>query len=77
MMDAGEAVQEMRAGRPVTRLAWEGTRHVELVRPPRDWVLSEPFFALVPVDGPPGPWVPTHVDLLADDWTLALPGWNA
>lgn len=76
LFDFGEALNKMREGLPVGRVAWV-TYHIEITKEPFTLVKRNPqssaietMSCIVAVDclNRVIPWCPTHSDLLALDW---------
>lgn len=53
----------------VFRTEWKDGSHLEVVRPSTT-VSDEPLIFLVTPSGDRSPWMPTHRDLLANDYTV-------
>lgn len=77
-MNFGEALENLKAGRRVSRAGWNGKgMYIELQRPDLGSKMNVPYIYLVTPHGPSDkpltlvPWLASQTDLLAEDWTLA------
>jgi hypothetical protein len=84
-MNFGEALENLKAGKRVSRSGWNGKgMYIELQRPDLGSKMNVPYIYLVTphgqaLDGRTGrelpltlvPWLASQTDLLAEDWTLA------
>jgi Protein of unknown function (DUF2829) len=87
--DFGEALQQLKEGKLVTRRGWNGQgQFLYLVddskftvnRPPLLGIYDEgtevsyrPHIDICTVDGSCVPWVASQSDLLGEDWAITLP----
>jgi hypothetical protein len=78
--DFGQALTWMRAGTKVRRNGWSGpgvfapsSVWVALQVPSSDSKMGLPYLYVSTVGGDLVPYIPTHADLLALDWTTVLP----
>ncbi|OKI54535.1 DUF2829 domain-containing protein [Micromonospora sp. CB01531] len=70
-MDFGQALDELRQGKTVTRSGWNGKRQfLALQVPDEHSKMRRPYIYISPVDGDLVPWVASQSDLLAEDWLL-------
>jgi hypothetical protein len=77
MYDFSEALKKLREGKRVRRVGWAGTEMWVLLIPAKSWswtmtfltyVHPLPWIALRTADGDFVPWVPSHADILSEDW---------
>ena len=69
-MNFGVALEEMKKGGRVQRDSWNGRgMWLKMHVPPTTFYL--PYFLIRTAEGAHAPWLPSHADLLADDWKLA------
>ncbi len=77
--DFGGALSLLKAGKLVDRAGWRETIHLILdipVGPDEDdtGFMTLPFICVVDVrSGDRFPWIPTHADMLAEDWEEVEP----
>ena len=68
-MDFGEALQELRAGKRVSRVGWNGVgMWIALQRPDEHSKMKRPYLYIKTAQNELVPWVASHGDLLASDW---------
>lgn len=71
-MDFGEALKQLKKGKRVTRLGWNGQgQFIELQVPDEHSKMQRPYLFISPVNTELVPWVASQTDLLAEDWALA------
>jgi hypothetical protein len=71
-MNFGEALNQLKAGRKVSREGWNGKgMWLELQRPDAHSKMKRPYIFIVPGPEWVVPWVASQPDLFADDWRLA------
>lgn len=67
------ALGALRSGLPLTRKGWNGKgMSIELQTPDEHSKMSLPYIFMKTAQGDLVPWVASHTDLLAEDWTVAL-----
>ena len=79
-MDFGWALRQLKEGKKVCRLGWNGKGiYIELQRPDEHSKMTQPYVYIVTTglqsdnpDAPRGvvPWVVSQTDLMAEDWTI-------
>ncbi len=70
-MDIGEAIDAMRAGRPVAREGWNGKgMWLALQVPDAGSKMTEPYVYMRTAQGGLIPWLASQADLLANDWKV-------
>ena len=79
-MDFGWALRQLKEGKKVCRLGWNGKGiYIELQRPDEHSKMTQPYIYIVTTglqsdnpDAPRGvvPWVVSQTDLMAEDWTV-------
>ena len=77
-MDFGWALRQLKEGRKVCRLGWNGKGiYIELQRPDEHSKMTQPYIYIVTTglqsdnpNAPRGvvPWVVSQTDLMAEDW---------
>ena len=77
-MDFGWALRQLKEGRKVCRLGWNGKGiYIELQRPDEHSKMTQPYICIVTTglqsdnpDAPRGvvPWIASQTDMLAEDW---------
>lgn len=68
-MDFGTALAQLKNGRRVSRVGWNGKNmFVEMQVPDEHSKMRRPYLYMSPVDGDLVPWVASQSDLLAEDW---------
>ena len=73
-MTFGEALELLKNGQRVAREGWNGKGMWLALHIPDEYSkMRRPYIYLYPVDGALVPWVASQSDVLADDWTNALP----
>jgi hypothetical protein len=71
MFNFGKAIEEMKAGKKVTRAGWNGKgMFVALQRPDEHSKMRRPYIYMSPVGGELVPWVASQSDMLAEDWFI-------
>jgi hypothetical protein len=69
--DIGWAVQQMRDGKRVMRIGWNGRGMWLALQAPDDHSkMGLPYVYMSTVDGKLVPWLCSQTDLLANDWEL-------
>ncbi len=69
--DFGWALDQLRAGKRVTRAGWNGKgQWIALQVPDEHSKMSLPYLYISTVDGKIVPWLASQTDLLADDWDV-------
>lgn len=79
-IDFGTALKELKAGKRVVRLGWNGKgMWLEMQRPDANSKMTLPYIYIeYPVghvaypDGCRVPWLASQTDLLAEDWILEI-----
>ncbi len=80
-MNIGEAIEEMRKGRRVSRRGWNGKDMFLMYVSDKGWTLLfgnttdiklAPFIVMKTADNRYVPWLASQTDILADDWFLVL-----
>ena len=72
MFNFGKAIEEMKAGKKVTRAGWNGKgMFVMLQKPYEHSKMRRPYIYMSPVDGELVPWIASQSDMLAEDWFIA------
>lgn len=62
----------LKGGISVTRGAWSGTgQSLLLQKPNSSSKMTIPYFCIRLFSGGFVPWVPSHLDLMAEDWEIA------
>ena len=70
-MDFGAALSELKRGKSLSRAGWNGrNQYVKLQRPTVDSKMSFPYFYIRTVQGSLVPWLPSHTDLMSEDWRV-------
>lgn len=68
----GQAIEEMRDGRRVTRSGWNGKgMYLELQVPDKFSKMTLPYVYMRTAQGDLIPWLCSQTDLLATDWQIA------
>jgi len=71
MFNFGKAIEEMKAGKKVTRAGWNGKgMYIALQIPGANGKMRRPYIYMSPVDGELVPWVASQSDMLAEDWFI-------
>ena len=69
MGDFGWAIQQLKAGRRVTRMGWNGRgMYLELQVPDTNSKMTLPYIYMYTAQGHLVPWLASQTDMLADDW---------
>jgi hypothetical protein len=69
-VNIGEALEQLKAGRAVTREGWNGPGQFLTLQVPDDnSKMTRPYVYITTVQGDLVPWLASQTDLLADDWT--------
>lgn len=64
------ALNLLRQGKKLTRDGWNGNgMYIQLQVPDAHSKMRKPYIFMSPVDGELVPWVASHSDILASDWT--------
>lgn len=72
MMDFGEALNELRAGRKVCRAGWNGKgMWLDLQVPDEHSKMTLPYIYMRTAQGGLVPWLASQTDVLAYDWEHA------
>lgn len=67
--DFGEALKQLKAGKRVSRIGWNGLgQFLELQRSDDHSKMTLPYIFIVTVQGDLVPWSASQTDMLADDW---------
>lgn len=67
--DFGWALDQLRAGRKVSRDNWNGPgQHLELQVPDEHSKMTLPYIYIKTVQGDLVPWLASQTDILATDW---------
>lgn len=67
----GRAVDELRAGKKVTRLGWHGAgQYLQLQNPDGRSFMTLPYVFITTPTGNRVPWLCSQTDLLAADWRV-------
>lgn len=70
MMNFGQAIEKLKAGKQVAREGWNGKgMHLEL-KEGNPLELLRDHIVMKTVDGTRVPWVASQTDILAEDWVL-------
>lgn len=70
-MDIGEAIEQMRLGKSVTRAGWNGKdMFLSLQVPDKNSKMTLPYVFIKTVQGDLVPWLCSQTDLLANDWNV-------
>jgi hypothetical protein len=70
-MNFGEAIEQLKMGKKVTRKGWNGFgQYLELYTPKPDELMTLPFIFITTVKGDRVPWLASQTDMLAEDWAL-------
>jgi hypothetical protein len=72
MMDFGGAIHCMIGGDSVYREAWASGIAVALQKPDDHSKMTRPFIYQTEGEGSTVPWVPSHEDMLANDWVRGV-----
>lgn len=68
----GWAIEQLEAGRAVTREGWNGPgQYLGLQVPDEKSKMTLPYIYIRTVDGRLVPWLASQTDMLATDWDLA------
>ena len=68
----GWALDQLRAGRKVSRDNWNGpSQHLELQMPDENSKMTLPYIYIRTVQGDLVPWLASQTDMLASDWYMA------
>lgn len=71
MMNFGQAIEAMKAGKKVAREGWNGKgMHIALQVPDEHSKMRKPYIYMCPVDGELVPWLASQTDILAEDYTV-------
>lgn len=70
----GWALDQLFCGRRVRRRGWTGhaTQSIELQRPDKNSKMTMAYIFINAVSGNRVPFIPSHGDLLSDDWEIAV-----
>jgi hypothetical protein len=68
MASFSDALEKIKDGMRAQRSGWEGDKWVALQKPDANSKMTSPYLYLHESDGDQVPWVPTHGDLLSDNW---------
>ncbi len=70
----GWALEQLFCGRRVRRRGWTGhaTQSIELQRPDKHSKMTYAYMFINTVQGGRVPFIPSHGDLLSDDWEIAV-----
>jgi len=71
-MDFGGAIHTMIGGDSVYREAWARSYCIELQKPDDHSKMTLPYIYQRWEESNCVPWIPTHEDMLADDWVLGV-----
>jgi hypothetical protein len=77
----GEALKKLRAGQRVTRAEWNSKhQYLELQVPDAGSNMTLPYIYITTGQSDRVPWLPSHTDLLAEDWETvndggSMPSW--
>lgn len=67
----GEALQQLRAGKRVSRNGWNGPgQYLELQVPSDDSKMTLPYIYIRTVQGHLVPWLASQIDILGTDWII-------
>lgn len=67
--DFGAAIAKLKEDGKVSRRGWNGPgQHLKLQVPDVDRMMTLPYISIWTVHGDWVPWLPSHTDMLADDW---------
>ncbi len=70
-MNFSRALIRLKVGEKITRAAWNGKdMYVELQRPTKKTKMTLPYVSVRTAQGDHLPWLCSHADMLADDWTV-------
>lgn len=67
------ALYAMKMGKHVARGIWtenDGPAFIQIMQPTRGSLMTVPFFSMWDKEDGYGVWLPSHVDLLAEDWSI-------
>lgn len=68
-MNFGEAVELLKAGKPVSRIGWNGKGMFLMLQvPDAGSKMTEPYIYITTSTGALLPWVCSQADMLAEDW---------
>lgn len=69
MMDFGEAIKKLKAGKNVQRVGWNGKgMHLTLQVPDENSKMSLPYIFMLTADKHQVPWLASQTDVLSTDW---------
>ena len=70
-MNFSEALVSLKEGKLVTREGWNGKgMHLGVQFPDEMSANKQPYIFIIPVGGERIPWVASHADLFAEDWSI-------
>lgn len=70
-MTFSEALEQLKAGRRLTRTGWNGPgQYIALQRPDLGSKMTLPYIYIRTVSGALVPWLASQTDLLAEDWEV-------
>jgi hypothetical protein len=69
-MDFGGAIHCMFGGDAVHRDAWARGVYLKLEKPDDHSQMTRPYIYITESNGSAVPWVATHEDMLASDWSM-------
>lgn len=70
-MNFGQAIEQLKQGKRMTREGWNGKgQFIELQVPDEFSKMKKPYIYISPVDGQLVPWLASQTDMLAEDWIL-------
>lgn len=76
-MTFGSALEALKAGQRITRVAWNGRgMWLRLQRPDPSSKMTQPYLYVRNSRGDSAPWTPSHEDVLADDWAVTAPAFE-
>jgi hypothetical protein len=72
--DFGWALDQLRAGKRVSRNNWNGPgQYLELQVPDGHSKMTLPYIYIKTVQGDLVPWLASQTDMLASDWCMTIP----
>ncbi len=74
-LDFAWALLQLKLGQRVARVAWHGRKlghdmWIAIQKPDENSKMGHPYFYMCVADGKLIPWVPSHTDMLANDWQI-------
>lgn len=70
----GQAIEQLREGKCVTREGWNGVHYLGLQMPDENSMNKQPYIYIVPHGDATLriPWTASQADVLASDWAVVL-----